>query len=84
MGGRLRAALDEVWEACLRLPTDEESYDELDPMERRAAHDLGVRVQDRLMNSLSRLVEGMARDGAELVDEAGLPEAFSPAEPPQG
>lgn len=71
----LSAALDRVWEAVLQLPDDDEAFDSLDPDARRAAHDLGVRVQDRLLRCLSQLVEGMAADGAELVDD-GLPDAF--------
>lgn len=65
-------ALDAVWAAALTLPDDEESFRSLTPDERRAAHDLGVRVQDRVVRALSRLVEGMAEDGVELVDDRGV------------
>ncbi|HCP48249.1 MAG TPA: hypothetical protein DIU15_19575 [Deltaproteobacteria bacterium] len=76
--GPLEQVLQETWEAALRLPDDDSSFDSLSPTERRRAHDLGVRVQDRVTRALARLVEGMARDGAELVDEAGLSAALKP------
>ena len=52
----LQAALEDVWQACLQLPTDSPSFEALSPDERRQAHDLGVQIQDRLLISLSRLV----------------------------
>ncbi len=75
----LSEALDRLWEAALALPDDDAAFDSLDPDARRAAHDVGVRVQDRVLRCLSRLVEGMAGDGVELLNE-GLPVPFT--EPP--
>jgi hypothetical protein len=72
----LRQALDLVWEAAKALPDDDAAFDSLDPAARRSAHDVGVRVQDRVLRCLSRLVEGMAEDGVELVD-GGLPVGFT-------
>jgi hypothetical protein len=73
----LQHALEEVWQACLQLPTDPTSFEALSPEQRRQAHDLGVRVQDRLLLSLSQLVEGMATDGVELVGDDGVPLALA-------
>lgn len=73
----LQAALEDVWQACLQLPTDSPSFEALSPDERRQAHDLGVQIQDRLLISLSRLVEGMTTDGVELVGEGGVLRAFT-------
>ncbi len=73
----LSSGLQRVWEAARALPDDDASFDSLTPGERRAAHDLGVCVQDRVLRCLSRLVEGMARDGADLVDDGGLPRGYS-------
>ncbi len=73
----LPAALDAVWIAAAALPDDEASFDSLDPDARRRAHDVGVRCQDRLVRVLARLVEGMAHDGVELVDERGVPRDYS-------
>jgi len=78
----LHAGLDDVWQACLALPTDEHSFDSLDPAARRAAHDLGVRIQDRLLSTLSQLVIGMATDGVELVSDTGVPAVLDPDAPP--
>ena len=69
-------ALQAVWEAVAALPDDPESFDALSPDDRRRAHDLGVRCQDRLVRCLATLVEGMAADGAELLDERGLPPGY--------
>lgn len=77
----LQAGLDDVWQACLALPTDEHTFDSLDPAARRAAHDLGVRIQDRLLSTLSQLVIGMATDGVELVSDTGVPLVLNPAAP---
>ncbi len=77
MSQPLPAALDAAWAAMLALPDDDPSFDSLSPEQRRAAHDLGVRVQDRLVRCLARLVEGMASDGADLLDERGLPQGFA-------
>lgn len=77
MSSELERSLQRVWEACLEVPQDAGSFDSLDPHARRAAHDLGVRIQDRLMASLSQLTIGMTRDGIELVGEDGVPLAFS-------
>lgn len=68
--------LERVWEAVSALP-DDPSLGRLDPATRRAAHDLGVRIQDRLLHTLSTLVAGMAADGADLVDGRGVPRALS-------
>ncbi len=68
--------LEAVWQAVAALPDDPESFDALTPDERRRAHDLGVRAQDRLVRCLATLVEGMAADGAELIDERGLPPGY--------
>ena len=73
----LQLALEEVWQACLQLPSDPSSFEALSPEQRRKAHDLGVRVQDRLLLSLSLLVEGMATDGVELVGDDGVPVALA-------
>ncbi len=75
MSQPLPAALDAAWAVMLALPDDDVSFDSLSPDQRRAAHDLGVRVQDRLVRCLARLVEGMATDGADLLDERGLPQS---------
>ncbi|MCP4868383.1 MAG: hypothetical protein GY898_06670 [Proteobacteria bacterium] len=72
----LSDALDRLWEAALALPDDAAAFDSLDPDARRAAHDVGQRCQDRLLRCLSRLVEGMAKDGVELLDD-GLPGPFT-------
>lgn len=73
-------ALEAVWHAVVALPDDEAAFTSLDPEARRAAHDLGVRCQDRLVRALARLVEGMAEDGVEWVDERGVPSDYG--EPP--
>lgn len=57
----------------------EAAFDSLDPHERRAAHDTGVRIQDRILIALSQLVTGMATDGIELVSGDGVPLVLSPA-----
>jgi hypothetical protein len=75
-GSPLPAALDAVWAAALTLPDDEAAFAGLDPAARRAAHDVGVRCVDRLSRVLARLVEDMAEDGADLVDDDGLPAAM--------
>ncbi len=77
MSSDLERSLQRVWKACLEVPQDADSFDGLDPHARRAAHDLGVRIQDRLMASLSQLTIGMTRDGIELVGDDGVPLAFS-------
>ena len=76
MASRLHSSLEEVWQTVLGLPDDDSDFDELEPLERRAAHDLGVRIQDRLLRALSRLVEGMAADGVDLVDDKGVPSSY--------
>jgi len=76
----LEAVLSESWEIALRLPDDDPSFDRLTPEQRRRAHDLGVKVQDRLTRTLSRLVLGMAHDGADLVDKDGLAPGLGPTE----
>ena len=43
--------------------------------------DLGVRIQDRLLSTLSQLVVGMTTDGVELVSDTGVPLALNPAAP---
>ena len=73
---RLTDALQAAWTAAAALPDDDRAFDSLTPEERRQAHDLGVRVQDRLIRCLARLVEGMAADGADLLDERGLPPGY--------
>ena len=75
----LPAALEDVWASARRLPDDEEAFAALDPAERRRAHDLGVRCQDRLVRVLARLVQDMATDGVELVDERGVPTDYGEA-----
>jgi len=70
---RLIQALEATWTAARSLPDDDSWFDSLTPDERRAAHDLGIRVQDRLVRALARLVEGMADDGVELIDPRGVP-----------
>ena len=77
MSPALKATLEDVWQACLRLPNENSSFDSLSPDERREAHDIGVRIQDRLLITLSRLVDGMASDGVELVADDGVPRALS-------
>ncbi|MEE2828675.1 MAG: hypothetical protein VX498_05780 [Myxococcota bacterium] len=76
MASRLHSSLEEVWQTVLRLPDEDSDFDALEPMERRAAHDLGLRIQDRLLRALSRLVEGMAADGVDLVDDEGVPSSY--------
>ncbi len=80
---RLTDALQAALAAAAALPDDDDAFDALDPEQRRHAHDLGVRAQDRLVRCLSRLVEGMAADGADLLDERGLPTGYrgSPSSP---
>ena len=63
MAPALNDALDAAWTAVLALPDDDPAFDSQRPGQRRAAHDLGVRVQDRLLRALARLAEGMASDG---------------------
>ena len=75
-GPGLTGALDELWQAAARLPDDDEAFDALDPKQRREAHDLGCRIQDRLVRALATLAAGMAADGADLVDGRGLPDLF--------
>ena len=70
-------ALERVWAAATALPDDEASFTSLSPEQRRAAHDSGARCQDRLVRVLARLVEGMATDGVELVDDRGVPSDYS-------
>lgn len=80
---RLADALQAAWSAIADLPDDDESFDALTPEERRRAHELGARTQDRLVRCLARLVEGMATDGADLLDERGLPPGYrEPASSP--
>ena len=79
MSSDLERSLQGVWEACKQLPEDAACFNELDPQERRAAHDLGVRIQDRLMATLAELVVGMTQDGVELVGSNGVLEAFTSA-----
>ena len=69
-----------MWQAVLRLPDAEADFESLAPAERREGHELGAKAQDRLVRTLARLAEGMARDGADLVDTQGLPEGFSSRE----
>ncbi len=76
MSPRLRPALEAAWAAAAALPDDDPSFDSLTPHERRELHDLGVRTQDRLVRCLARLTQGMAEDGADLLDERGLPHGF--------
>ena len=80
----LQRALGEVWLAVLELPQDGASFEAIDPQQRRDAHDLGVRIQDRLLGCLTQLVEGMATDGVELVDGQGVPTAFHADDSGQG
>lgn len=77
---RLEQVLQDSWETILQLPDDDAAFDRLSPSQRRQAHDLGVRCQDRLTRALARLVGGMAADGVELVDEKGLAAAMKPLE----
>ena len=81
MSSDLQAGLDHVWQACLRLPIDDSAFDSLSPSERREAHDMGVRIQDRLLVSLSRLVDGMTADGVELVGQDGVPLVLRAGDP---
>jgi hypothetical protein len=74
--GSLRAALEAVESATRLLPESEAAF-ALSPAERRRLHDLGVRIQDRLLDALSQLVADMARDGADLLDGVGLPRSYS-------
>lgn len=77
MAPSVQEALDSVWAAASALPDDDPSFDSLSPDERRDAHDMGVRCQDRLVRALARLVQGMASDGVELVDARGVPHDYS-------
>ena len=72
----LLQALGAVWDQCVQLPDDDEAFSKLTPDQRRNAHDLGLRCQDRLVRALSRLVVDMSTDGADLVDSAGLPQGY--------
>ena len=62
------------------------SYDaalsSLSPAERRSAHDLVVGLQDQLVALLSALVAGMALDGADLIDDRGVPRDYSAGDDP--
>ena len=71
--------LEAVWAAANALPDHEDAFTSLSPEERRRAHDVGVRCQDRLVRVLARLVQGMAEDGVELVDERGVPKDYGSA-----
>ena len=70
---RLPEALQLVREAVDRLPVDDRCFDDLDPQQRRALHEQGCAIQDRLVTVLARLVVDMAEDGADLVDGRGNP-----------
>jgi hypothetical protein len=74
---RLVRALRAVEAAAAAIPDDEAAFLELSPEERRSAYDVGVRAQDRLLRGLSRVVEDMARDGADLLGPGGLPRTFT-------
>lgn len=78
----LVAALEVLWTDARALPDDDDSFDSLTPEQRRAAHDLGVRVQDRVVRALARLAEGMAEDGVELADARGVPVDYSAGKVP--
>lgn len=69
-------ALESAWSAVAALPDDEAAFASLTPEERRRAHDLGVRTQDRLVRCLATLVRDMAADGADLLDDRGLPPGY--------
>lgn len=73
----LIAALQGLHRHMTGLPDDDSLFAGLDPEQRRNAHSLGCRLQDRLVRVLARLVADMAADGADLVDEGGLPRSYS-------
>jgi hypothetical protein len=72
----LVAALGGLHQQVADLAADPALFSELSPQQRRDAHALGCRLQDRLLVVLSQLVAEMASDGADLVDEGGLPRSY--------
>lgn len=72
----LLVALRDLQQQVAELPEDDVLFSDLDPQQRRDAHQLGCRLQDRVMALLARLVAEMAADGADLVDEGGLPRSY--------
>lgn len=69
----LLRALDRLRGCVGELPRAEQAFAALDPEQRRAAHAVGMKIQDRLVEVLARLVVDMAADGADLVDGQGVP-----------
>jgi len=72
----LIAALDSLQRQVSELADDDTLFSELSAEQRRDAHAQGCRIQDRLLAVLSQLVAEMASDGADLVDEGGLPRSY--------
>ena len=79
----LQAGVRLVREALARLPIDDAALNSLSPAERRSAHDLVVGLQDQLVALLSALVAGMVIDGADLVDDRGVPRDYSAKDDPK-
>jgi len=73
----LVTALQGLHRRVAELPDDDSLFAGLNPEQRRTAHSLGCRLQDRMVRVLARLVADMAEDGADLVDEGGLPRSYS-------
>ena len=72
----LPVALEGLLSQLSDLPDDDSLFSNLTPQQRRDAHAMGCRLQDRLLRVLSRLVADMAQDGADLIDEGGLPRSY--------
>ena len=72
----LLVALRGLHQQVADLPGDDGLFSDLNPQQRRDAHALGCRLQDRIMGLLSRLVAELADDGADLIDEGGLPRSY--------
>jgi len=73
----LSEALDAAATAFVQIEVHGDQLDSLTPEERRDAHDKAVRLSDRLMSLMAELVSGMAADGADLVDDRGVPRDYS-------
>ncbi len=73
----LDSRLEAVEAAFDSLNLSDGELAQLDPDARRSLHDRLMRLQDRLMSGLSAVVDGMAADGADLVDDRGVPRHYS-------
>ncbi|MBJ95132.1 MAG: hypothetical protein CMP23_11760 [Rickettsiales bacterium] len=75
-GRALAAGLRSISLQLDQLPSGVLQLQELSPAARRDAHAAAGRLQNQLSGIMAQLVEGMAADGADQVDERGLPKAY--------